>query len=123
MVNLAQPDEGGEACPPPFTLYIIVSKVVVYAPMLQLSRQKHSTHFYSTLFSSVCMTMSMVGRKVTEENNQRIWTRQPIVKGVGEGVSHLSLLTAQIYPEAEFFNLLRSPGIDSQPGGIDSWAP
>jgi hypothetical protein len=26
-------------------------------------------------------------------------------------------------PEPVFLNLLRSPGIDSQPGGIDSWAP
>ncbi len=25
--------------------------------------------------------------------------------------------------EPVFGNLLRSPGIDSQPGGIDSWAP
>jgi hypothetical protein len=25
--------------------------------------------------------------------------------------------------EPELVNLLRSPGIDSQPGGIDSWAP
>jgi hypothetical protein len=24
-------------------------------------------------------------------------------------------------PELDFGNLLRSPGIDSQPGGIDSW--
>jgi hypothetical protein len=29
----------------------------------------------------------------------------------------------QLLPEPEFVNLLRSPGIDSQPGGIDSWAP
>ncbi len=25
--------------------------------------------------------------------------------------------------ESEFVNFLRSPGVDSQPGGIDSWAP
>ncbi len=28
-----------------------------------------------------------------------------------------------MYTEPLFVNLLKSPGIDSQPGGIDSWAP
>jgi hypothetical protein len=34
-----------------------------------------------------------------------------------EALSHL------LKPELEFVNLLRCPGIDSQLGGIDSWAP
>jgi hypothetical protein len=29
----------------------------------------------------------------------------------------------ELLPEPEFVNLLRSPEIDSQPGGIDSWTP
>jgi hypothetical protein len=37
--------------------------------------------------------------------------------------SHLSAHVWHWGSETVFVNLLRSPGIDSQPGGIDSWAP
>jgi hypothetical protein len=35
----------------------------------------------------------------------------------------LSVLQNTEHPEPVFENFLKSPGIDSQPGGIDSWAP
>jgi hypothetical protein len=53
MENSAQPDEGcgGGARHPSFTVSIITSKVVVYAPAERADT--HSSYFSSTFFSSV----------------------------------------------------------------------
>jgi hypothetical protein len=45
-----------------------------------------------------------------------------IARKQGFTAANISVVTV-LYTEPVFVNLLRRPEIDSQPGGIDSWAP
>jgi hypothetical protein len=66
---------------------------------------------------------TLTGWKSSQTTFVPLWDRM-------EGAWLRTLVRASDYqskrcnsPEPVYVNLLRSPGIDSQPGGIDSWAP
>jgi hypothetical protein len=66
---------------------------------------------------------TLIGRKSSQTTFVPLWDRM-------EGAWLRTLVRASDYqsklcinPEPVYVNLLRSPGIDSQLGGIDSWAP